>query len=87
MTSHFSTHAADTVDDPLCIEAPGLTIDATGTYCACTGALMSVRIGALDVPVHQIEAALAILAPRIWPGWSADLRRAKLEDLNAGDLT
>ena len=83
MTRNFSTH----VDDPLCIESPGLTIDATGTYCACTGALLSVRIGALDMPVHQIEAALAILAPCIWPGWSANLCRAKLEDLNADFIT
>ena len=86
MSRHFSAHA-DTVDDGLRIETPWLMIAGTGVYCAYTGRLMSVRIGAREVPVHQIEDALSVLAPYLSPAWSADLRRAKLEDLNAGDFT
>lgn len=73
--------APATVTRPLCIEAGEITIDATGTYEADTGALVTVTINGVDHPVHEVLAMLATFARGECGSWDDDLDEGELARL------
>lgn len=76
-------YCPDDVSAPLLIEGREVQIDATGTYDALTGALVSVQINGRHLPVHQVEAAMTILCPGDTGDWTADLSADRLNELCA----
>ena len=49
-------HTPATVTEPVLIETRDMTLDATGTYDADTGALISVEVNGTHKAPHEIEA-------------------------------
>jgi len=83
-----STQFAPTiVSRPLYIEAGEIKIDATGTYDADTGALVTVTINGLDHPVHEVLAMLATFARGECGPWDDDLTDDELASLCADDAS
>lgn len=70
----------ETVKTPLCIEGADVTIDAYGTYDACTGGLLSVEINGKPVSVPDVTKALAMLGCS-YGEWDRDLDAGALSDL------
>ena len=79
--SRLARFEPDTVSAPLCIEAGEVQIDATGTYDADTGSLLSVRINGVERPVHTVSTALGLLCGADAHGWDADLDPYRLTEL------
>lgn len=73
----------DTVSAPLCIEAGEVQIDATGTYDADTGSLLSVRINGVERSIHTVSTALGLLCGPDAAGWDDDLSPDRLTELVA----
>jgi hypothetical protein len=44
MTAHFRYRQPPTIEHPLTIEAPGVCIDAMGTYCTDSGELLTLTL-------------------------------------------